>query len=109
MITMATLTVDFEANAAYLEVSEAPVAETQEVQPGILVDLDQFRCAVGIEVLSLAVDVPTAEIAHNFHIRQEDLKALEQMRPAINTFIAMQASGTIRPSRPDQLEALAQI
>lgn len=106
---MARLSVDFEADAAYLLVSDNPVAETIEIEPGILIDLDDLRCAVGVEVLSLALTIPVEEITHKYHVRQQDLAALQQMRPAITSFVARQATGSIAPGRTGTVEALAQV
>ena len=44
---------DEEADAAYLTLSDAAVAETDEVADGIHIDYDAANRPVGIEVLSL--------------------------------------------------------
>ena len=43
---------DEEADAAYVRVSTAPVAPTQELADGIVVDFDADNEMVGVEVLS---------------------------------------------------------
>lgn len=90
MTMQATLTVDFDANAAYLRVSEATIVETCEVAPGVLVDLDEFRCAVGIEVLDLSIDLPVARIEREFHLKKEDAHRLASLSPNVTTFVARQ-------------------
>jgi uncharacterized protein YuzE len=44
---------DEEVDAAYLTLSDAPVAETEEVALGIHIDYDASSRPVGIEVLSV--------------------------------------------------------
>jgi uncharacterized protein YuzE len=50
-VMTATLTVDFAADAAYLTLSDHKVVETCEVSTDVLVDLDDLRMVVGVEVL----------------------------------------------------------
>jgi uncharacterized protein YuzE len=42
---------DPQADAAYLELTEAEVEESKEIQPGIIVDYDTDGQIVGIEIL----------------------------------------------------------
>ena len=49
----ARISFDEEADAAYLMLSDAPVARTEEVADGIQVDYDASDRPVGIEVLSV--------------------------------------------------------
>ena len=44
---------DEQADAAYLKLSDAPAAETEEVADGIRIDYDASNRPVGIEVLSV--------------------------------------------------------
>ncbi len=45
---------DPTADAAYFEISDADVAETREIEPGIHADYDAEGHLVGIEVLSIS-------------------------------------------------------
>ena len=45
---------DPKADAAYFEISSAPVERTEEVEPGINADYDAEGHLVGIEVLSVS-------------------------------------------------------
>ena len=45
---------DPKADAAYFEISCAPVERTEEVEPGINADYDAAGHLVGIEVLSVS-------------------------------------------------------
>lgn len=53
------LTVDTQADAAYLELSDEPVESTCQVSEEVLVDLDADGLVVGVEVLRMdaVVDV----------------------------------------------------
>lgn len=45
---------DPKADAAYFEISSAPVERTEEIEPGINADYDAEGHLVGIEVLSVS-------------------------------------------------------
>lgn len=56
-----SISIDPDADAAYVAVSGAEVARTEEVGDGILVDYDAEGRPVGIEVLSVRSRVGTDE------------------------------------------------
>ncbi|MHB1617576.1 MAG: DUF2283 domain-containing protein [Metallibacterium sp.] len=45
---------DPAADAAYFEISAAEVAQTREIEPGILADYDADGHLVGLEILSIS-------------------------------------------------------
>ena len=55
---------DEQADALYLRLDDSPVAESEEVRPGVVLDLDQRGEIVGIEILRVAERLPTAELKH---------------------------------------------
>ena len=55
------LTIDHEADALYLNLSDAKVAESDEVEPGIILDYDAENHVVGIEMLNLSFRAPAAD------------------------------------------------
>jgi len=48
------LTVDREADALYLDLDEAPAAESKEISPGVILDYNASGKVVGIEMLYLS-------------------------------------------------------
>ena len=48
------LRIDEEADALHLELADVPVAESEEVAPGVILDFDESNQVVGIEVLYLS-------------------------------------------------------
>ena len=48
------LKVDRESDALYLRLDEAAVVESEEVQPGIVLDYDAAGNMVGVEILNLS-------------------------------------------------------
>jgi uncharacterized protein YuzE len=48
------LKVDRESDALYLRLDEAAVVESEEVQPGVVLDYDATDNVVGVEILNLS-------------------------------------------------------
>ncbi len=55
---------DEAADALYVRIDESPVVESEEVRPGVVLDLDERGEIVGIEILRVAQRLPTAELRH---------------------------------------------
>jgi uncharacterized protein YuzE len=55
---------DEGADALYVRIDESPVVESDEVRPGVVLDLDERGEIVGIEILRVAQRLPTAELRH---------------------------------------------
>lgn len=60
------LKVDKENDALYLRLDEAAIVESEEVQPGVILDFDKDGRMVGIEVLSLS----TRTLSENLRVFQ---------------------------------------
>jgi uncharacterized protein YuzE len=56
------LTVDEEADALHLHLVDVPVAESDEIAPGVIVDYDESNQVVGIEVLGLSKRHPPVNL-----------------------------------------------
>ena len=56
---------DLQADAVYLELTDAEVEESKEIQPGIIMDYDAEGRIVGIEVLyvSKRAELPLKKVA----------------------------------------------
>ncbi len=48
------LTIDREADALYLDLDEAPAADSEEISPGVILDYNAEGKVVGIEMLYLS-------------------------------------------------------
>jgi uncharacterized protein YuzE len=48
------LTIDRQADALYLDLDEAPAAESEEISPGVILDYNASGQVVGIEMLYLS-------------------------------------------------------
>ena len=46
------VTYDVQADALYIELRDLPVAETDELSPGIVADFDQDGNVIGLEVIA---------------------------------------------------------
>jgi uncharacterized protein YuzE len=54
--------VDRDADALYLRLDEKAIAESEEVQPGVILDFDAEGRVVGVEKLDLGQRVPDASL-----------------------------------------------
>lgn len=55
---MITLSIDPSVDAAYIALTDEPVAETIELTPSVQVDLDASGTVVGIELLTIPAELP---------------------------------------------------
>jgi uncharacterized protein YuzE len=49
--------IDKEDDALYFELDDAEIIESEEVQPGVIMDFDKDGRLVGIEILSLSTRI----------------------------------------------------
>jgi uncharacterized protein YuzE len=52
------LKIDREEDALYFRLDEATVVESEEVEPGVILDFDIDNRLIGIEILHLSTRVP---------------------------------------------------
>lgn len=48
------LKIDEEADALYLRLDESAIVESEEVQPGVILDFNAENCVVGVEFLGIS-------------------------------------------------------
>jgi uncharacterized protein YuzE len=53
---------DPQVDAAYLTLIDSPVADSEEVKPGIVLDYDANNRVVGIEILKVRRQLPDADL-----------------------------------------------
>ncbi len=53
---------DEKADALYLRLDDSKIIESQEVQPGIVLDFNEHNQVVGIEILRVKSRVPLANL-----------------------------------------------
>ena len=51
------LKIDKESDALYLHLDEAEIVDSEEVQPGVILDFNKDNRVVGIEILNLSTRV----------------------------------------------------
>jgi uncharacterized protein YuzE len=56
------LTIDRDADALYLDLDEAPAAESEEISPEVILDYNAAGKVVGIEMLYLSKRVVTERL-----------------------------------------------
>lgn len=55
---------DEKSDALYLRLDESKIIESEEVQPGIVLDFDAKNQVVGVEILRVKERVPYADLKH---------------------------------------------
>ena len=96
------VTIDNDAEAAYISMTSRDVTESRELGDGIIVDLDNMRVVVGIEILGLDTRIPFRRLVDEFHVHSEDIEILREIQPSISGFL-MQVS-TDGSSRHNAME-----
>ncbi len=56
------LKIDKENDALYFRLDETSVVDSEEVQPGVILDFNENNIVVGIEILSLSSRVPPEKL-----------------------------------------------
>jgi uncharacterized protein YuzE len=56
------VTVDKEADALYMRLSDTRIHDSEEVRPGVILDYDEKSNLVGIEILRVSERVPSASL-----------------------------------------------
>jgi uncharacterized protein YuzE len=55
---------DEQADALYVRLGDSPIVESEELRPGLIVDLDERGEVVGLEILQVLERVPSADVKH---------------------------------------------
>jgi uncharacterized protein YuzE len=79
--------VDRVADVAYIRFSNEDVARSVELDDSVLIDLDRFDMAIGIEVLDLDADIPFQRLTNEFHVRSTQVELLRLLRPNISSVV----------------------
>lgn len=87
------VTVDFDANAAYVSMSDEEVTSTKHASEDVLVDLDAFNVVAGVEFLRLDAEIPFQTLVDDFHVHSEDVELLRALRPSIGARLHSAADG----------------
>jgi len=56
------VTIDPEADALYMRLSDTRIHDSEEVKPGIILDYDEENNLIGIEILRVSERVPSASL-----------------------------------------------
>ena len=52
------LKIDKESDALYSRLDETAIVESEEIEPGVILDFDKNKRVVGIEILNVSTRVP---------------------------------------------------
>ena len=55
---------DAKADAVYLRLDESAIVDSEEVQPGVVLDFNADRQVVGVEILDVRRRLPAADVDH---------------------------------------------
>lgn len=66
-----------ELHAGYVELADKKIHRSEELTDDVIVDLDEFGCVVGVELLDLDQLPSAADIAAKFHVITAERPMLE--------------------------------
>lgn len=93
--------VDTTVNAAYIRLSENAVVRTVDVNDQIMVDVDEYGVAVGIEVLDEGEPLPFQQLVDDFHVHSDVVELLRLIRPNVASFLRFtQGSDGVSSAEP---------
>ena len=100
-----TVSVDIEADVAYVAMSREPVASTKQITNEVLVDLDAMNVVVGVEVLRIDAVIPFQRLVDEFHVNSSDVELLRLLRPSVGATVSLRqgADGVAAPARQPML------
>lgn len=90
------LAVDSDAETAYITLNENRITRTVEHNDCVLVDLDEFDVAVGVELLDLDAKIPYDELTTSYHVHAEVIEILRRIQPTINKYMFSSLSTAAR-------------
>lgn len=79
--------VDHETDTGYIKLRDEQIARTLELTNLVLVDLDRFDMAVGLEVLSLNAKIPFSRLHKEFHVPSSTVDLLRAIQPTLGKFL----------------------
>ena len=100
-----TVEVDTTADAAYISMSDEPVAETVQVSDDVLVDFDNVRVVVGIELLRIDAEIPFQKLIDECHVHSGDVERLRRLRPSIGHHFRSASEGTTHATMGSMVSA----
>lgn len=88
-MTSIMIEVDTVLHAAYIRLSDQPVARTVEHNEEIMIDLDRFEVAVGIEVLDEGAALPFTDLVDKYHVHTDVVELLRLIRPDVSSYLEL--------------------
>lgn len=99
-----SVSVDLDANAAYVAMSDEEIMTTRDASDEVLVDLDRFGIVAGIEFLRIDAEIPFQRLIDEFHVHSDDVEKLRSLRPSIAGRMQIAAEGTSSFARAEPLQ-----
>lgn len=78
-----------DMEAGYIELAERAVSHSEELGDGIIIDLDELDCVVGVELLTLRQIPSLKMISSRFHVKDSEKDMLSL---ALNHLMRMTAT-----------------
>ncbi|GHG60379.1 hypothetical protein GCM10012320_34950 [Sinomonas cellulolyticus] len=100
-----TLEMDHDVEAAYIRLSDKQVAFTEELNQHVIVDLDEMRIVVGVEILGFQTRIPFSRLEKEYHVHSRVVEQLRQIQPSIQGFVSLTSGfdGSMSSARKDAL------
>lgn len=79
--------VDHESDTGYIRLRKERVDRTLELTNLVLVDVDSYNVATGLEVLSLDAEIPFSRLQKEFHVPSSTVALLRAIQPTLGNFL----------------------
>lgn len=100
-----TLEMDHDVEAAYIRLSNERIAFTEELNQHVMVDLDEMRVVVGVEILGFRTKIPFTRLHEEYHVHSRVVEQLRQIQPSIEGYVSLTSGydGTVVSTRKGAL------
>lgn len=78
-MSVLSVSVDHELNAAYIRTSNKPVARTNTLTSDVNIDIDTYGELVGIECLVTDAVIPFTTLIEEFNFQLSDVKKVREL------------------------------
>lgn len=100
---------DATVDATYITLSDKKIVRTVQFNDDIMIDVDQYDMAVGVEILDQYAPLPFTELCDKYHVHSDVIALLKLIRPDVNSFLRLTVGNDGAATTPVKSAALASL